>query len=735
MMLHPESPFALAGTLSLAGRLSGMPPEMQRGTFFAWLSSGQNSSELAGENQLTEKSVPVRHEIPPLLSRNIRESIAAVYGKNQVGAIYPQVMACIQEARQHRSIDLQRQDLERFADWYKDEIIYMIYADRFGVKPGEKNTTFIDLMDTLDYLKTLGVTTLYILPFMDSPMGDAGFDVRDFKSVRADLGGLSAFEQFAKAARQRGFKLKADLILNHISDQHAWFQAALAGDVEKIHYFVVSEREPQLTRYDHPAKGLMVDYHEPCGKISTRSLVFPDISTTHYREETIQGKKYYFYHTFYPFQMDINWENPEVLLEVLEIISFWSNRGIDIFRLDAAPYLIKTSGTTGENQPGTLAIIRLLSAYLQAIAPASVLQAEAAQKLDDLLPYFGKEERYSFASTTPGSALDAVSTALKGVPVSTNLLGEQKPQKKGMSRSDRVQIAYNFPYMSALWSSLITQDKSHFWNMAHTAPSLPQSATWATFLRVHDELTLQMVDPITRKIIADHLEPKGAAFRKGWGVSGRMASFLDDDPARIQLAFAMMLSQPGIPIIYYGDEIGERNNFEFAQAYANQREATQRVENPNLKIMTFYDSRDVNRGPLSLHAMQAAMHEPESDGGRLYRSIGRLIQIRKSHQSLTRGNLVELTSLEPAVFAYLRVFGDEKIAIINNLAPKTQETILTFPRAALAGLPTSGSLWNLNTAQADLAYQKLENSLTIQVAPYQSLWLNLDPRLAVATGT
>ena len=729
MMLHPNSIFALAGSVGLTLSPSGLQGGLPMGALFECLSKTSESdhAEFPSSHLANGKPAQPINGIPPLLVRNIRESIAAVYGKSRVSELYSQVLARIQEARQQRPYDLQRQDIERSADWYKDEIIYMIYADRFGVKVGEKNTTFIDLMDTLDYLKTLGVTTLYILPFMDSPMGDAGFDVRDFKSVRADLGGLAAFEQFAKAARQKGFKLKADLILNHISDQHEWFQSALAGDLDKVNYFVVSQTEPQLTQYDHPGKGLMVDYKEPCGKISTRSLVFPDISTTHYREEIIQGKLYYFYHTFYPFQMDINWENPKVLLEVLEIISFWSNRGIDIFRLDAAPYLIKTSGTSGENQPGTLAIIRLLSAYLQAIAPSSVLQAEAAQKLDDLLPYFGKEESYSFASATPRPTN---ASSLKDGAHS-----QPKASKKGMNRSDRVQIAYNFPYMSALWSSLITQDKSHFWNMAHKAPVLPNSASWATFLRVHDELTLQMVDPITRKIIADHLEPKGAAFRKGWGVSGRMASFLDNDPARIQLAFALMLSQPGIPIIYYGDEIGERNNFEFAQAFAHQREATQRLKNPMLKIITFYDSRDVNRGPLSLEAMQAAMSAPESEHGRLYRDISHLIQSRRSNKALTRGNLVELTSLEPAVFAYLRVFDNEKVAIINNLAPQAQETILTFPRVALEGLPESGFLWNLNTAKAELAYTKLENSLTIQVAPYQSLWLSLDPRLAVATGT
>lgn len=635
----------------------------------------------------------------------MRESIAEVYGANRVNEIYSQVLKHIEEAKQHRPIALQKQDLSRPSDWYKDEVMYMIYADRFGVKAGEKTTTFHDLIGTLDYLKHLGVTTLYILPFMDSPMGDAGFDVRNFKSVRNDLGGLSEFQTFAQEAHKRGFKIKSDLILNHVSDQHAWFQAALKGDEDKIDYFVVSQTEPKFKKYNDPTRGIVLDYEEPNGKVSSRSLVFPDISSTHYREETINGKKYYFYHTFYPIQMDINWENPKVMYEMLDIITFWANQGVDIFRLDAAPYLIKTPGTNGENQPGTMAIIRLLSSYLQTIAPASVLQAEAGQKMQDLLPYFGKEERFTFKAMN---------------------------RQRTIRRTDRVQIAYNFPYMSAMWASLITQDKSHFWSVAGDSPELPSSASWATFLRVHDELTLQMVDPETRKIVADNLEPKGAEFRKGWGVSGRMADFLDNDPARIELAFGMMFSLPGIPIIYYGDELGDRNDFEFAKQYAQQREATQRKNNPKLDIISFYDSRDVNRGPVTQQALDEAMQSPHSHSGEIYQSVRNLIKARKGNAALTRGNLTEIRCEQPAVFAYMREYGSQRVAIVNNLSNKAQKATLTLPDAALADLPEQGSLRML---QADglIPYTHQGRNLELTLQPYQSLWISLKPAAAKTT--
>lgn len=636
--------------------------------------------------------------VPPRLAQNMRESIAEVYGENRVNEIYAQVLKHIEDARQNRPINLQKQDLTRSSDWYKDEVMYMIYADRYGVKAGEKRTTFHDLIGTLDYLKNLGVTTLYILPFMDSPMGDAGFDVRDFKSVRNDLGGLSEFQAFAQEAHKRGFKIKSDLILNHVSDQHAWFKAALNGDTDKIDYFVVSRTEPKFKKYDDPTRGITLDYEEADGKISSRSLVFPDISSTHYREETIQGKKYYFYHTFYPIQIDINWENPKVMYEMLDVITFWTSQGVDIFRLDAAPYLIKTKGTNGENQPGTMAVIRLLSSYLQAIAPASVMQAEAGQKMCDLLPYFGKEERYTF---------------------------REMNRQRSIRRTDRVQIAYNFPYMSAMWASLITQDKSHFWSVAGDAPELPSTASWATFLRVHDELTLQMVDPDTRKIVADDLEPKGAEFRKGWGVSGRMADFLDKDPKRIELAFAMMFSLPGIPIIYYGDEIGELNDFEFAKEYAKQREATQRKNNPNLDIISFYDSRDVNRGPVTQQKLDDTMENPTSYSGEIYQSVRNLIKVRKSNAALTRGNLTQIVCGQPAVFAYLREYGAHRVAIVNNLSNQTQKTTLSMPDEALNNLPEQGSLRNLQSDSL-IPYTKNGRNLEVELQPYQSLWVNLE---------
>ena len=331
--------------------------------------------------------------IPKKLEESMKASISHIYGKEQVDVIYPKIVKIIEKAKSERNPELLQDDFNRASDWYKDEVVYMFYPDQFGVDGSGKPATFKTAIGMLDYLKDLGVTTIYVLPFADSPMNDSGFDVKDPKNVRADLGGMPEFKEFAHAARKKGFKLKADLILNHFSDQHEWFQQALKGDLEKLHYFIVREDMPEYKQYKDPKYGYMVEYKEKDGTITKRRLIFPEINDNHYRKVTINNKDYYVYHTFYPFQPDVNWENPEVLYYMLDTISFWANLGIDIFRMDAIPYYIKEEGTTAENLPKTHEIIQLISSFLQTIAPRTVIQAEACQQPKKILPYFGTEKK------------------------------------------------------------------------------------------------------------------------------------------------------------------------------------------------------------------------------------------------------------------------------------------------------------------------------------------------------
>ena len=397
------------------------------------------ANSFVGAQTVSNPSIPQINKaiFQSSIEMEIKEAITQIYGEVYAPIVYEQVLNIAQKAIDTRPEVLKEEDLKRADDWYKDEIIYMFYVDQFGVQAPDKPNQFKDTAEMFEYLQDLGVTTLYLLPFADSPMSDAGFDVKNPQNVRKDLGGSIQFKEFIKEAKEYGFKIKSDLVLNHFSDQHEWFQELLKGDLSKLNYFIVRNEMPKYEKYVDPQAGTIVEYKEADGRISKRRLIFPEITENHWRGVNIGGAEYFFYHTFYPFQLDINWQNPEVLYYCLETINYWANLGIDIFRLDAIPYLSKEAGTNAENLPKTHAIIRLLSNYIQLTAPRTVIQAEACQWPNDILPYFGKERK-----------------------VKTFVNGEEKVIK----RTDEFQIAYHFPYMPAIWASLVTGDKSYFLN-------------------------------------------------------------------------------------------------------------------------------------------------------------------------------------------------------------------------------------------------------------------------------
>ena len=381
-------------------------------------------------------------------------------------------------------------------------------------------------------------------------------------------------------------------------------------------------------------------------------------------------------------------------------MNYWANLGVDIFRLDAIPYLDKEPGTSAENLPTTHAIIRILSNYLQAVAPRTVLQAEACQQPKDVIPYFGTERKPE-----------------------TNINGEVKELK----RTDEVQIAYNFPYMPALWASFITEDSKYFQEAVKQTPNIPESASWATFLRVHDELTLEMVTPEMRELIYDALEPKGAPFRKGFGVSGRMANFLDQDHDHIEMAFSVLLSMPGIPIIYYGDEIGAKNNFDNAKKSADLRKKKQAKS--KIKLLSFFDSRDINRGSLTQKDFYDASQTTKTYSGKIFHQVQKMISLRKSIPALSRGGLTILKTKKPYIFAYIRHYKGEKYLIVNNLSDKRSTAEIELPADVLLKSLKNDNYVYLTNILTDEEY-KVKISLTdkktrLLMYPYAVVWLKL----------
>lgn len=632
--------------------------------------------------------------------KELKTNITKVYGAEQSDEIYSKILEIAKTAKEKRPSELKKDDLNRLSDWYKDEIIYMFYVDQFGTVTPEKPNQFKDTVKMLDYLKSLGVTTLYMLPFADSPMADAGFDVKNPQDVRKDLGGKPQFENFIKQAKTKGFNIKADLVLNHLSEQHEWFKEVQNGETEKLDYFVTREEMPDYTKYVDEKLGTVIEYKENDGTVSKRRLIFPEITENNYRKVTVDGKDYYLYHTFYPFQLDINWENPEVLYYNLETLNYWANLGVDIFRLDAIPYLIKENGTNAENLPKTHAVIKILSNYLQAVAPRTVLQAEACQLPKDIVHYFGTERK-------------------------TESLIDDKP--KDFKRTDEVQIAYNFPYMPALWASFITEDSKYIQNAVKQTPNIPESASWAIFLRVHDELTLEMVTPEMRQLIYDTLEPKGAPFRKGFGVSGRMANFLDENHDHIEMAFSVLLSMPGIPIIYYGDEIGAKNNFANAKKSEEIRKKNS-IKN-KIKMLSCFDSRDINRGTLTKQSFYDAELTTKTYSGKIFHKVQKMIELRKEIPALRRGNLNILKTQQPHILAYVRNYKGEKYLIVNNLADKRCTAEVELPKdVIIKAVKNKHHVYLKNILTNDeykLKVSLKDKKTRLLMYPYAVVWLKL----------
>lgn len=629
----------------------------------------------------------------------LKKNVADIYGQENSAKIYENILKIAAEAVKERPAILKEEDLKRASDWYKDEIIYMFYVDQFGVETSDIPNTFKDSIKMFDYLEDLGVTTLYMLPFADSPMKDAGFDVKNPQQVRSDLGGTVQFKEFVSTAKKRGFRIKADLILNHFSQEHEWFKALEKGDISKLDYFISREEMPEYTRYKDDKLGVVVEYKEKDGKISKRRLIFPDATEHHYRKITVNEKDYYLYHTFYPFQLDINWENPEALYYCLKTISYWSNLGVDIFRMDAIPYLSKESGTNAENLPKTHSIIKLLSNYLQLTAPASVIQVEACQTPENIIPYYGKERKVEI---------------------------KIDEQNKELTRTDEAQIAYHFPYMPAIWASLLTEDKKYFIEAYKKTPKIPDSCSWAMFLRVHDELTLEMTSKATRELIYSELSTKGAGFREGFGVSGRMANFLDKDPDRIKLAYSILFSQQGIPIIYYGDEVGVSNNFKNAEKLATNRE--DKDSKNKFRLLSYFDSRDIHRGEVPAKLFYGSSKDYYLFNSRVYKKVKKLISTRKALPLMAKGDFILLNTKLPQTLAYIRADKEKQILVVHNLSKESTTAEITLPLNIIFlkenSVTKSGKLDLKDFIDDNNINVSIKNKLMyLKMNPYETLWL------------
>lgn len=459
----------------------------------------------------------------------------------------------------------------RSSEWHKNFNLYVTYPDSFCTKDGTCNLE--TLKHKLSYIQKLGIDAIHILPFLKSPMIDFGFDISDYKEVRKKLGGNSAFEDFIKECRSRNIKIFMDLVLNHVSNKHTWYQKAINGSDYYREFFIHSKKKPKFIKKEKKDNGIWATYEYNGSTISNR-IIFPDFvgKIPHWKKEK---DGYWYYHTFYPHQIDLNWHNPNVFLEFVDILEYWSRKGLS-FRLDAITFVAKDikKGPIESNKKLHY-LIEALNIITKKFSKDSVFLVEVAQHSNVVKKYFGKNYLES-------------------------------------------ELAYNFNLMNAIWSTLLNKNSSNVWTSINkTFKSIPYWANWINFLRNHDELTLEFASSKQRRNILKRLEKTGIPFRQGFGVAGRTTSLLNNDISRLKMAYSLLASLPGNPALVYGDEIGKLNDKE----YLNSQHAY-KIKYLNMKN-ALPDTRDINRGRIT-------EKEIKSNIG-IYKEISKILTTRKSY--------------------------------------------------------------------------------------------------------
>ncbi len=530
--------------------------------------------------------------------------------------------------------------------WYKDVIVYSLYVDLF-------NTDFPGLESRLDYLVDLGVNCLWLLPILESPMRDAGFDIRDYRNIRPDLlglpenasreAGMEVFVRFLQRAHQRNIRVIFDIALNHTSDEHPWF------------------REARRSK-DNPYRDYYI-WNQDDQKYKEARIIFKGLCSSNWEKD---GEEYYF-HRFFEFQPDLNFRNPAVLLEMAEHLLFWLEKGVDGFRADAIPYIWKEEGTACENLPQTHTVIRFLRAALDYVRPDTLLLAEACQKPRLVVEYFG--------------------------------------------RGDECNAGYHFPLMPHIFKAVAMhsgQPIRHTLSQEVT-PDIPGSSQWFTFLRCHDELSLELVyvTEEDRKYIHDHYCRKPQwDFRLGQGISARLSELMKRNPDKIGLIFSIMLTLPGTPVIYYGDEFGKPNDEEYYQEM--------------IRLSGKDDTRFLVRGKVDWKKLDMQLGDHKSLDYRVFNQVSNMVQTRRKYRCFGRGDLVWTDvpcadgSPDDSILAYTRSYKDEKVLVLHNLADK--ETRIALPE----GLPP-----DMTSDLLDRGLEKGPSGNTLCLKPFGYFWITI----------
>ncbi|SIQ56488.1 trehalose synthase /maltokinase [Rhizobium sp. RU35A] len=487
--------------------------------------------------------------------------------------------------------------------WYKDSIIYQLHVKSFYDANGDGIGDFAGLTEKIDHIASLGATAIWLLPFFPSPRRDDGYDIADYGNVSPDYGTLDEFRAFVEAAHQRNIRVIIELVINHTSDQHPWFQRARnapPGSPERD-FYVWSDTDQ---------------------KFPETRIIFLDTEKSNWTWDPVAGA--YYWHRFYSHQPDLNFDNPQVLDELLNVMRFWLETGIDGFRLDAIPYLVEREGTINENLPETHDILKKIRAALDATHPGKMLLAEANQWPEDTSEYFGA--------------------------------------------GDECHMAFHFPLMPRMYMAIAKEDRFPITDIMRQTPEIPENCQWAIFLRNHDELTLEMVTDEER----DYLWTIYAADRRArinLGIRRRLAPLMERDRRRVELMNGLLLSMPGTPVIYYGDEIGMGDNI-----YLGDRDGVRTPMQWSPDRNGGFSRADPARLVLPpvmdpLYGYEALNVEAQSvDTHSLLNWTRRMLALRGRHPAFGRGSLRFLTPGNRKILAYLREHDGETILCVANLS-------------------------------------------------------------------
>jgi maltose alpha-D-glucosyltransferase/alpha-amylase len=499
--------------------------------------------------------------------------------------------------------------------WFKRALIYEVHVKAFHDSNNDGIGDIAGLIQKLDYLQDLGITALWLLPFYPSPLKDDGYDIAKYAAINPAYGTMRDFRRLVRACHDRGIRLITELVINHTSDQHAWFERARRAKPGSVarNFYVWSETDQKYT---------------------DARIIFTDTEKSNWTWDPVAGA--YYWHRFYSHQPDLNFDNPALLRELIKIMRFWLDMGVDGLRLDAIPYLVEREGTNCENLSETHDIIRQIRQEIDASYPDRMLLAEANQWPEDAAAYFGN--------------------------------------------GDECHMCFHFPLMPRIYMAIAQEDRHPITDIMRQTPEIPANCQWGIFLRNHDELTLEMVTDQERDYLWSFYAAD-ARMRINLGIRRRLAPLLGNDRQKIELLNSLLLSMPGTPIIYYGDEIGMGDN-----VYLGDRDGVRTPMQWTSDRNGGFSTCDPERLYLPtimdpIYGYEAVNVEAQSRSpSSLLNWMKRIISVCKQHKAFGLGTLRFLYPGNRKVLAYLREHEEEIVLCVVNLSRSAQAVELDLSR-------------------------------------------------------